>query len=128
VFAFQDMLRLNHERMQDPALRKIARQHRSEDAGHEVWFLSDMRKLGVERDIAWLFSEDHRGTRDPSLQLIAEVLGAVDDRQRLAIPLVLEAGGHAFFSRVFGFFERCGVTQKLEYFAETHWEVEMGHD
>lgn len=128
VFAFQDMLRLNHERVQDTALRKIAQQHRREDAGHEIWFLNDMRKLGVQRDIAWLFSNAHRATRDASLQLIAEVLRTDDDRQRIVIPLVLEAGGGVFFSRVFRFFDRCGIKEDLEYFAESHWQVEKGHE
>jgi hypothetical protein len=128
VFAFQDMLRLNYERVQDPEIKKIARQHRMEDAGHELWFISDMRKLGVERDIVWLFSKHHRATRDASLELIGEVLHADDDYQRIAIPLVLEAGGHVYFSRIFHFFERCGVDSDLEYFAEAHWRVEQAHE
>jgi hypothetical protein len=128
VFAFQDMLRLNHERVEDSKLQRIAQQHRREDLGHDVWFLNDMKTLGVERDIRWVFSEEHRGTRDAAFELIAEVLKVADDRQRVAIPLALEAGGHAFFSRAFGFFERCGVRQRLQYFAKSHWEVEQSHE
>lgn len=128
VFAFQDMLRLNHERVNDPLLRSIAQGHRREDAGHERWFLNDMKMLGIERDIGWIFSDAHRPTRDAAFELIAEVLAATDDRQRVAIPLALEAGGHAFFSRAFGFFDRCGVHQKLQYFARSHWEVEQSHE
>lgn len=128
VFAFQDMLRLNHERVKDPKLQRIAARHRQEDSGHEVWFLNDMKTLGIEKDIGWLFSEGHRPTRDTALELIAEVLHATDDRQRVAIPLALEAGGHVFFSRAFGFFERCGVDQPLQYFARSHWDVEQNHE
>ncbi len=128
VFAFQDMLRLNHERVRDDDLKQIARQHRMEDAGHELWFINDMRKLGVERDIPWIFSKHHRATRDASLELIGEILHAEDDYQRIAIPLVLEAGGHVYFSRIFHFFKRCGVDLDLEYFAEAHWQVEQAHE
>lgn len=127
VFAFQDVLRLNEKQMVDPALKAIARQHRAEDAGHQRWFLHDARRLGVEPDIEWAFGREHRVTRDTSYRLIAEVFRASDDRVRVLVPLVLEAAGHPFFSRVFRFFENAGVSGTFKYFARTHWEVEESH-
>lgn len=41
AMTFQDILRINEERVTDPYLKKVARHHRLEDAGHEKWFLSD---------------------------------------------------------------------------------------
>jgi hypothetical protein len=128
VFAFQDMLRLNEEQMVDPVLKAIARKHRAEDAGHQNWFLHDARCLGVEPDVEWTFSQHQRATRDTPYQLIAEVFRATDDRVRVVIPMVLEAAGHPFFSRVFRFFERAGVGANLKYFALSHWQVEEGHE
>lgn len=128
VFAFQDMLRLNEEQMVDPVLKAIAKKHRAEDAGHQNWFLHDARCLGVEPDVEWTFGARQRPTRDTSYQLIAEVFRASDDRVRVVIPMVLEAAGHPFFSRVFRFFESAGVSEELKYFALSHWQVEEGHE
>jgi hypothetical protein len=127
VFAFQDILRLNEQHMADPELKTIARQHRAEDAGHQNWFLHDARRLGVEPGVEWTFGREHRATRDASYRLISEVFRASDDRVRVVMPIVLEAAGHPFFSRVFRFFERSGISAPLKYFAEAHWQVEEGH-
>lgn len=128
VFAFQDMLRLNEQQMVDSELKTIARQHRAEDAGHQDWFLHDARRLGVEPGVEWTFGREHRATRDASYRLISEVFRASDDRVRVVMPIVLEAAGHPFFSRVFRFFERSGVDARLKYFAAEHWQVEEGHE
>lgn len=128
VLAFQDMLRIAHERVVDPELREIAGRHREEDAGHELWFLSDAVQLDATRDVAWLFGAEHRPTRDFSYALISEILGARDDRLRLLFPLVLEAAGSVFFERVVGLVERSGQGSQLRYFAASHQQVEKSHD
>lgn len=128
VFTFQDILRLNEQQIVDPALKAIARQHRAEDAGHQNWFLHDTRCLGVEPTLEWTFGRNHRPTRDTSYRLISEVFRASDDRVRVVVPMVLEATGHPFFSRVFRFFEKAGVDSPLKYFALAHWQVEEGHE
>ena len=46
AMTFQDILRLNEERVVDPYLKKVARHHRLEDAGHEKWFLQDKKYMG----------------------------------------------------------------------------------
>ncbi|MEO8180751.1 MAG: hypothetical protein ABI895_18105 [Deltaproteobacteria bacterium] len=46
----------------------------------------------------------------------------------MLVPIVLEATGHPFFSRVFRFFENSGVDAPLKYFALRHWQVEEGHE
>jgi hypothetical protein len=128
VFAFQDILRLNEQQIVDPSLKAIARQHRAEDAGHQNWFLHDARCLGVEPNLEWTFGSSHRVTRDTSYRLVSEVFRASDDRVRVVVPMVLEAAGHPFFSRVFRFFENAGVDSPLKYFALSHWQVEEGHE
>src|SRR5215204_4975901 len=46
AMTFQDILRINEERVKDPYLKKVARHHRLEDAGHEKWFLHDKKYMG----------------------------------------------------------------------------------
>ena len=128
VFAFQDILRLNEQQIVDPSLKAIARQHRAEDAGHQNWFLHDARCLGVEPNLEWTFGSNHRVTRDTSYRLVSEVFRASDDKVRVVVPMLLEAAGHPFFSRVFRYFENAGVDSPLKYFALSHWQVEEGHE
>jgi hypothetical protein len=128
VFAFQDMLRLSHEGIEDPHLREIAGRHRQEDSGHERWFAADMVELGCVHDVVWIFDAHHRVTRDLAYSILAETLGAGDDRLRLTVPLVLEAVGATFFGRVNGLLERAGFDRPLKYFARSHEQVESDHD
>jgi hypothetical protein len=128
VLAFQDMLRIAHERVQDPEMRDIAGRHREEDAGHEQWFLTDAVELDSTRDVAWIFGTEHRPTRDFSYLLLSEILTAGDDRLRLLFPLVLEAAGAVFFERVVGLVKRSGYQGRLRYFAPSHQQVESAHE
>jgi hypothetical protein len=128
VFAFQDMLRLAHERVIDPQLREIARRHREEDAGHQAWFAADAAELDCVRDVVWIFGDEHRVTRDVSYELVAAILEATDDRVRIVGPLVLEALGSVFFPRVVGLVDRAGLRDRLQYFARSHQQIEADHD
>jgi hypothetical protein len=128
VMAFQDILRLNETRVQDRELRIIARHHRMEDKGHDLWFLDDLIKIdGNLPDVGEIFSSAHTITRDTAYALIGEVFRATDDRTNIALLLVLESTGHVFFTRVVDFCERIGYEKDLTYFARAHLEVELGH-
>jgi hypothetical protein len=127
AFTFQDVLRLNEQRVKSPELRRIATQHRREDAGHDAWLYRDMRKLGLEQNIPSMFSKPYRVTRDTAFEVLSEVYRASSDATRLVIPLALESTGNVFFEAVTGFFERVGVSDGLEYFSRRHWNVERGH-
>jgi hypothetical protein len=128
VFVFQDILRLNEERVGDAELRRIARHHRAEDAGHHRWFLDDVAALGLgEMRLDQLFEREHAPARDASYALLAEVFGATDDRLRIVLLLVLESTGHVFFDRVAAFTERHGYGQRLQYFSMNHLDVEKKH-
>jgi len=129
VMAFQDILRLNEERVRDRELQMIARHHRLEDKGHYIWFLHDLCEVdGGLPDVGEIFSSTHTVTRDTAYRLVGEVFRATDDRANIALLLVLESTGHVFFNRVVEFLERMGDTHKLYYFARAHLEVEMGHE
>jgi hypothetical protein len=128
VMAFQDVLRLNATLTRDPQIRRIVRHHRSEDAGHERWFLDDLAAMQVPApDVRWLFGERHSPTRDAAYALMSEVHRATDDRLRLVLVKTLESAGHVFFGRVAAVVERAGWTKALKYFSFSHLEVEKNH-
>lgn len=126
ILAFQDMLRLTAEQMQDPGLRQIAMQHRREDAGHDQWFLQDLSTLGITTDVVWLFSDDHRVTRDTAWRILAEICHAASDVTRLTINMVLEEAFQVFISHD-ALFECAGLARPLAYFSRQHREVELHH-
>jgi len=128
VFAFQDVLRMNEARVVDARLRQIAKVHRREDAGHDIWFLNDMEKLNAERDLRWVFGPEHQVVRECSFEVVAEALRAEDDATRISLLLALESAGDVFFGKAFPFCEDVGIDLSLEYFSRPHWEVEVDHD
>jgi DMATS type aromatic prenyltransferase len=128
VMAFQDVLRLCARLVTDERLQPLARTHASEDAGHEQWFLHDLRCLGVEASLAFVFSAAHQVPREVGYALVAEVMRASDDSQRLAVVMALEAAGHAFFAPAVVQFERRRPGAQLRYFARQHQQVEQDHE
>ncbi|MGA7119725.1 MAG: hypothetical protein WBY94_06485 [Polyangiaceae bacterium] len=128
TLVFQDVLRLERDKCEDPQIREIARKHELEDKGHDLWYLDDLSRLGVALDIRWMFSAEHELARDVGYALVSQVLSAGDDRSRLSVVLSLEAIGREFFVRVPGFAERLGVARGLKYFAVRHLDIERSHD
>jgi hypothetical protein len=127
VMAFQDVLRLAARHVSDPQLIEIARTHYKEDAGHEQWFLHDLKTLGIDVSVGFLFSPLHQICRDVGYAFVSEVLAARDDYDRLAVIFALEAIGHDFFEAAIRIFERRGLAGKLKYFARHHQDVEKNH-
>ena len=76
VLTFQNVLRLNETRVESDELRRLARAHRIEDAGHDRWFLEDLAALRSPRgcNAAFLFSRKHVTTRDAAYDILGEVL------------------------------------------------------
>jgi hypothetical protein len=125
---FQDVLRLNAQRVRDPDLKLVARHHLVEDAGHEQWYLHDLAHLGVPMPgLASIFGRN-RVVRDASYALIAEVFHLKHDESRIALLLALEATGHVFFERMAEYLQRTGVTEELRYFSSHHLNVERAHE
>jgi hypothetical protein len=126
---FQDLLRLNLERVRGTELERFAVHHRDEDAGHEDWFLSDLRAFGVAPlGLADLFAEEFRPIRDACYALTAEIHAKRTESQRIAFLLVLEAAGHVFFERAAAAVDRVCPDLPLKYFARFHLGVEKAHD
>jgi hypothetical protein len=126
---FQDILRLNLERVRGTEFERFAKQHQNEDAGHEQWFLEDLGVFGVGMPrIDDLFGDDYRPIRDACYALTAEALRVQTGGQRLALVLGLEAAGHVFFEHMSSAVERLCPELPLRYFGRYHLGVEKGHD
>ncbi len=128
VMAFQDLLQINARKIQGPALAKIARHHMAEDAGHDRWFLADLKAIeGAYPDVSKLFGKEHAAVRHLSYGLMAEVYRQQSDEERIVFLQALESSSHVFFERVVEFFHRHGVRQALKYFGDAHLDAENSH-
>jgi len=135
AMTFQDILRINEERVNDPYLRKVARHHRLEDAGHEKWFLHDkkyMEAVNIDptndtNDVSWLYSKETQLTRDAAYAILAEVYKSNDEILNIVLLLTIESSGHVFFEKVSKQVKQTGEDKNLKYFSSSHLEVEMAH-
>ena len=136
AMTFQDILRLNEERVTDPYLKKVARHHRLEDAGHEKWFLQDKKYMADkgksdnachQNDVTWLYSKETQVIRDAAYEILAEVYQASDEIMNIVLLLTIESSGHVFFEKVANQVKKVGEDRNLKYFSSSHLEVEMAH-
>lgn len=129
VQSFQDVLRLNAQRVQDPELSMLMLRHRSEERGHDDWFFDDIAVLtGRRLTLSELWERSHESTRDASYALLAEVLRPMDDRLRVVLVLALESTSHAFFIRASSLPQTLGSGKRLKYFSNHHMEAEEQHE
>jgi hypothetical protein len=128
VMTFQDILRINHKRVVDPDIQRIAYHHKREDAGHDGWFLHDLALVDPgTHDVAWLFGNAHAEVREATFALAAELFRVEGDRLRLVLLLTLESTGHVFFRNMVSFVERSRCKTPLRYFSRSHLAVEEAH-
>ncbi len=126
---FQDVLRLNLERVRGSSFERFAQFHLEEDSGHDRWFMDDLRVLGVEPPgFDELFSDGFRPIRDACYSVMAEVLRPQSAKQRIALLLALEPTGHVFFEEISAAVDRLCPELPLRYFARSHLGVEKAHD
>lgn len=129
VMSFQDVLRLNAQRVRDPDLQMLMLRHRAEERGHDDWFFEDIAVLtGRPLGLGDMWSPAHESTRDASLALISEVLRPMDDRLRVVLVLTLESTSHAFFTRATALTRAVDDGKRLKYFASHHMEAEEHHE
>lgn len=135
AMTFQDILRINEERVKDPFLKKVARHHRLEDAGHEKWFLSDKKYMGDissdnscnRDDIVALYSKESQPVRDAAYAIMSEIYSLKEEILNVVLLLTLESSGHVFFQKVVEQVKKTGEDKNLKYFSSSHLEVEMAH-
>lgn len=127
--AFQDVTRILAARVEDPALKRVARHHQEEDAGHDAWYLEDLAALGVPAPtLGQVFGRAQEAVRAASYAIVAEALHLEHDGSRIALLLAVEASGHVFFERVGRYLERVGLADRFKYFSRWHLQVEQAHD
>jgi hypothetical protein len=129
AMGFQDAVRLNEEGVVDPVMKRIIRHHRAEEVGHDRWFINDIMKVeGTVPDLRAVFGPHHTAMRDVTYSLMAEVLKANNDYERLLVLFVFESTGQVFLQSIARYFGRMGVNQSLQYFADHHIDAEKGHE
>jgi hypothetical protein len=130
VMSFQDILRFNHERTTDPALKRAIATHLAEDSGHEDWFLSDLADVfgPVSLSAKGTFSPEHREVRQVAFALASELYFVSDDRLRLVYLEVLEAAAGLTFNRISAALVAGGHKGKLRYFGGEHLNAEASHE
>jgi hypothetical protein len=126
---FQDLLRLNLRPLRGTWFERFADHHRREDAGHERWYLDDLRSLGVEPPgLDELFGKAFEPIREACYELMSEVLREQSSPRRVALLLAIEAAGHVFFEEISAAVDRICPDLPLRYFARSHLLVEKDHD
>jgi hypothetical protein len=129
VMSFQDVLRLNAQRMQDPELAMLMLRHRQEERGHDHWFFEDAAQLmGRPFNLTEPWGRPHEATRDASYAILAEAMRPLDDRLRIILVLTLESTSHAFFSRTANLPQTLSQGTSLKYFSNHHMEAEEQHE
>jgi hypothetical protein len=128
TFAFQDMLKLAHDRCSDPVLRPIVQSLKEGDRGHDRWYVEDLSELGINLTAHELFGPEQEVGRRVSYALIGLISDATSDHERLAILLTLESAAREFFIRVPSFAARAGLARELRYFGSMHLAAEEAHD
>jgi hypothetical protein len=128
VMVFQDILNIIPPQVKSAHLRRIATHHKMEDSGHDKWFLQDIAYLEKDRivSIEWLFSPEHKITRDVAYRIISEAFHG-KDHQKIILILALESTGHIFFEHVAKFVKSKGHDADLKYLSSYHLDVELNH-
>lgn len=128
VFSFQDMIRINYDRVVDPKMAPLVQHHLDEDRGHDKWYLFDCKQLGYEiPSVDAVFGRVGQETRLASYEMMTEILNLTDDRMRVIILLTMEAAGHVFFGGVSETVHRLGGSERLKYLSRFHLDVEQNH-
>lgn len=127
IMAFQDMERAACDGCRDAGVATALQTHRREDMGHELWYLADLSRMELSRDLSEIFHSKHSEVRDLSYVLMSLLLRARHDVTRLAVVLALEGAGHEFFGRFVPMAQRSNAAEGLVFFGGIHQAAEAAH-
>lgn len=121
------------EPTEDP-IQKMINRHTYEDARHWLWFLEDLQRLGLNKQmqfsdaLQFLWSEETRAARWLTYQL-SRLTWQATPMQKLVVVEVTEATGNVMFSVAAKVAQEITtITQKdYIYFGDFHLDVETGH-
>lgn len=128
VMSFQDLLRLNEERITNDDIRKIVHKHRLEKIGHEQWFVSDVKDMECKiLTLQSIYSRNYTTTRDATYALMSEVFQARNDYERIVLLLTLESTGNIFLRFTVDFVDTVSYSHSLRYFSDYNLEFEKNY-
>lgn len=128
VMSFQDLLRLNEERITNDEIRNIVRKHRLEQIGHEHWFVSDVKDMECKIiTLQSIYSRNCATTRDATYALMSEVFQAQNDYERIVLLLTLESTSNIFLGFTVDFVDTVSYSSSLRYFSNYHLEFEKNY-
>jgi hypothetical protein len=129
IMAFQDVLQLIEQRIDDPDLRRTVGIHRMEDGGHDKWYFQDLETLRLPiGNGPELFGEVQRPARELSYRQFGRILAARTDVERLIILEVIEATSLSLFESTSQYVRRHGKDHELLFFSENHLNAERDHE
>ena len=131
VFSFMDvnMYILRNEKIDTP-YQRLVNIHSYEDATHWPWWVSDMKKAGLDKQcsfteaMSFAWSDATRRSRLLTYEFIA-IVAKASPKQLLAIVETVESTGYKFLSTTA---EVCkGMPKPYLYYGSKHSHVESGH-
>lgn len=128
VYAFSDVLRLNQQRAQSPAIAAALLAQMKADANHDRWYLNDQIVLNGREPGCDDFGHARvLGVREASYRIVNEALQAGEDVERIALVEALEAAGEVFFGCTGTLLAAHPQERRLKYFTGIHTVLEQGH-
>ena len=139
VFGFMDLngtlLRYSAEEARQDPYKRAINAHLDEDANHWVYYIHDLRVLGLDRALPFpdvlqfLWGEETRSQRMATYELTALAASATEPLLRYSLILALEALAHMVFETLRHVSEPFARQSGLEliYIAKEHADREPGH-
>jgi hypothetical protein len=139
VFGFMDLngtlLRYTAEEAREDPYKRAINTHLDEDANHWVYYIHDLRVLGLDRALPFpdvlefLWGEETRSQRMATYELTALAASATEPLLRYSLILALEALAHLVFETLRHVSEPFARQTGLEliYIAKEHADREPGH-
>lgn len=115
-------------------IKKAINAHCTEDSNHWPWFLTDLKTLGLDKEltftsaIKYLWSKETKNQRSSCYQFAILADRARDPILRFVYLLSLEINGRALFTKFLEMAERSEIEtgKELLYFGRTHFARETG--
>ena len=128
IFTFQDILRLNLEKIHDADLKEVFTQHQLEDSGHDLWYIHDLSLLGIDLDISTLYNVKNYKIRRAVNEIISLTLQDIEDIERVILVEALEESSHTLFEHTSKYISGFEQADKLKFFSKHHLAAEENHE
>lgn len=136
ILGFRDIL--NHLKYKNPIneMELAINQHCIEDEHHWMWYLQDLKTLGVNQQtwgndwqdlIVNLWNDENRPTRDLVYLCIQLINQYNDVASRFVILECLESTFGVFMNTLKSKYQDSEVYKKLKFFGKNHQDHEMNH-